>query len=598
MVTRRRRRRPPRPLRRTGAVAGWCLLVVATTVVAAGVWTAADALRVRDQLTDAAALVPQLEEQVRAGDLDAVTENVAALRSVSAAAVRTTHAPHWDLFSRLPGVGPDVAAVRTLTDVVAELADGALPRLPDVVAAVSPASLAPVDGRVDVAAVAEQAPHVVAADDSVLRALATLATIDRDGLLPQVTDAADRLEGELTQLRTSTATAARAVRLLPAMLGADGPRQYLLVVQNNAEPRALGGIAGSVVLLRTEDGRVEIVEQRAGNTLTFPTSPLPLEPVETALFGDQVGRYLINATSTPDFPRAAELAASAWRAETGTTVDGVLSVDPVALAAVLGATGPVTTSTGVTLDSDNAAAYLLNQIYLDEPDPAGQDLFFTDAASAVFDALSSGAGDAGGLLTSLVAATDAHRLLLWSSHPVEQEALAGTVLAGELRGDLGGAPVVGVALNDGSGAKVGYYLDVRPTVTVLECRPDGSQRLGVSVALRSDVPDPATLPEYVTGGGVFVPEGMTRTNVLVYAPTAGRVLTAGSDGGETAVLSQSHDGLAVVSQTVDLMPGESRTLEYELLSGPDLRAAPHLRLTPGPRASQGVVEPGCAEETR
>ncbi len=60
----------------------------------------------------------------------------------------------------------------------------------------------------------------------------------------------DHVRGDrLAKVSLTTATAARAVRLLPPMLGADGPREYLLLVQNNAEQRATGGIPGSVVQL-------------------------------------------------------------------------------------------------------------------------------------------------------------------------------------------------------------------------------------------------------------------------------------------------------------------------------------------------------------
>ena len=41
------------------------------------------------------------------------------------------------------------------------------------------------------------------------------------------------------------------------MAGADGPRDYLLVFQNNAEIRATGGLPGSWARLHAEDGKLE-----------------------------------------------------------------------------------------------------------------------------------------------------------------------------------------------------------------------------------------------------------------------------------------------------------------------------------------------------
>jgi Protein of unknown function (DUF4012) len=592
--TRRRRTKVRRTRgRRTGIVLGWVLLGCVALVAVAGVWTAVDALRVRDQLVEAAGVVPQLEDQVLAGDDDAVATSVATLREAASSAVTTTGRPHWTLTSWLPGVGPNVRAVQMLAGTVSDLAEGPLPSLPAVVAAASPAALAPQDGRVDVHSVAEAAPVVIAADDGVNAAIESLEAIDRSALLPQVSDAVDQLSDELTDLRLSTATASRAVQLIPPMMGIDGPRDYLVLVQNNAEPRALGGIVGSVLVLRADGGSIELVEQVAGNSISFDEPVGDLTDSERAIFGTQLGRFMLNVTSTPDFPRAAQLASDMWVAERGETPAGVLSLDPVALAGLLGATGPVTTDAGLTLTSDDAAQYLLNQIYLDEPDPARQDVFFADAAASIFSALSGGSGDAQAAVSSLVSAGDDGRLMLWSSDPAEQALLDGTQLAGEVLADAA-SPVVGVYLNDGSGAKIGYYLEVDTSLAVSECRPDGSQRLRLDIDLASTVPDPRTLPAYLTGGGAFVPEGTIQTNLAVYGPSGGRIVGVSGPEGEMPVLTQRQGDTPVSLVTVTLDPAESMQLELELVTGKQVGGPPTLRTTPGPRATVQTIEPGCA----
>lgn len=588
--TRRRERRRRTPVAR---ILGWALLGAVGLVLVAGVWTAIDALRVREQLEEAAAVVPQLKEQVLAGDEAAIEESVTTVREAAADAVETTGRPHWRLTALLPGVGPNVQAVRTLSSVLSDLAEEALLGLPDVAAAVSPASLAPKDGRVDLDAIAAQAPVVVAADDSVDRAIAEIDRIDTGSVLPLVGDAVIRLRDELVDLRIDTATAAKAVTLIPPMMGIDGPREYLVLVQNNAEPRALGGIAGSVLRLRVEGGSFELVEQVAGNTVGFDEPVGELTEAETALFGTQLGRYLLNVTSTPDFPRAAEITSAMWEEERGQKVDGVLSIDPVALAKLLEATGPVTTADGVILTADNAAQYLLNQIYLDVPEPADQDRFFAGAAQSIFDAISGGVGDAGKAVTSLAEGAAQGRVMLWAADPQEQAELSGTILSGELPTDPS-EPVLGVYLNDGTGAKAGFYLNVATSVKVVDCRPDGSQRLEVSTTLNSTLPDPATLPPYVTGGGVFVENGEIRTNILLYMPAGGTLVSLGSGGVERPLLSQVDQGVSAYLTTVSLRPTETVTLEYEVLTSKGSVGPPGLRVTPGQRESSQSIDLGCA----
>lgn len=594
--TRRRRTKVRRTRgRRTGIVLGWVLLGCVALVAVAGIWTAVDALRVRDQLAEAASVVPQLEDQVLAGDDDAVATSVATLREAASSAVATTGRPHWILTSWLPGVGPNVRAVQTLAGTVSDLAEGPLPSLPDVVAAASPAALVPQDGRVDVQSVADAAPVVIAADDGVNAAIDSLAAIDRSALLPQVGDAVDQLSEELTDLRMSTATASRAVQLIPPMMGIDGPRDYLVLVQNNAEPRALGGIVGSVLVLRADAGSIELVEQVAGSSLIFSEPVGELTETETAIFGSQLGRFMLNVSSTPDYPRAAEIASAMWQAERGESPAGVLSIDPVALAGLLDATGSVTTEAGVVLTSENAAQYLLNQIYLDEPEPSRQDAFFADAAATIFTALTGGGGDGELALAKLVAAADEGRVMLWSSDESEQTLIRGTTIAGEVADDPS-HPEVGVYLNDGTGAKAGFYLDVVADLTVLDCRPDGSQRMRATVALGSRLPDPSILPSYVTGGGLFVPEGQLRSNVAIYAPAGGSVLsvTLTGDEEELPVLAQRLGQIPVAVTTVTLEPDQTAELQIEMLSARQASEPPTLRMTPGAGDLNASINGACA----
>jgi len=62
-----------------------------------------------------------------------------------------------------------------------------------------------------------------------------------------------------------TGNGARAARLLSPMLGADGPRHYLVAFQNLAEPRATGGILGSYAPIRTDSGKISIVDHGAAS---------------------------------------------------------------------------------------------------------------------------------------------------------------------------------------------------------------------------------------------------------------------------------------------------------------------------------------------
>ena len=575
---------------RTGAAV---LLVVALATVA---WVGLDAVRARAELSSAAAQVQTLRGQVQAGDRPAAARTLAAVKQRTAAAVHRTRGPHWSAVGALPWLGRSVRAVQRASEVVDDVAQGGLSSLVGAASLVDPGDLSPRNGRVDLAPLLAAAPAVVAADAQMQAAVRRVEAIDRQGVLPVVATSLTGLRSQLGGVALTTATAARAVRLLPPMLGADGPRTYLVLVQNNAEQRATGGVP-TLIRLRVADGVVKVAETRGatGNLANLPEPVLPLTAEEQALFGPGMGVYLGNVTSTPDFPRSAQLARAIWRQQVRTEIDGVLSVDPVGLAHLLGATGPVRLATGQVLTAQNAAQVLMNSVYLDLLDPVEQDRFFAATAATVFAALTGGRAEPSALLEALARSAREGRLMLWSAHAEEQALLAGTVLSGELTGVQGDSPVVGVYLNDGTAAKVGYYLrtDVRAEST--SCRPDGSQRVQVKVTLTNTVrpADAASLPAYIAPG-TGVPKGQVRTNVLLYAPSSGRVEAVRVSGDSPGVFAQTHDGLAVVAKTVQLRPGQRVVIDYDIDTGPGQPGAPVLRVTPVALGSLGVNSSTCA----
>ena len=167
-----------------------------------------------------------------------------------------------------------------------------------------------------------------------------LSAIDSDGFAGPLKNELDQLRDEVEVTSTTLETAVRATRLMPALLGGSGPRDYLLVFQNNAELRATGGLPGVMSLIHAENGRVDIIRQASAGAMGELDEPvLPLSGDELDLFGRQLGTYFLDSNFTPDLPRAAELWRARWQLETDTDIDGVFVVDPVAVSYLLESTG-------------------------------------------------------------------------------------------------------------------------------------------------------------------------------------------------------------------------------------------------------------------
>jgi len=278
------------------------LLTVALLLVVAGAavaWVGVDALRSRGELRAAAAQVHVLQGQVAAGDSRAAAATLRSLQGHAAAARSGTHGLHWSAARILPWLGPNVRAVQTVSEVIDDVARGPLPALTGAAAVVNPRTLAPVNGRVNLAPLVQAAPRVGAADAQVQGAVRRLDAVDRQGLLPAVAVPLSDLRIQLRRVALTTATAARAVRLLPPMLGADGPRTYLLLVQNNSEQRATGGVP-TLILLRAVQGAVTVAATHStgGNLANLDKPILPLTAEEQALYGNLPGTYMSDVTMT------------------------------------------------------------------------------------------------------------------------------------------------------------------------------------------------------------------------------------------------------------------------------------------------------------
>ena len=79
----------------------------------------------------------------------------------------------------------------------------------------------------------------------------------------------------------------------------------------------------------------------------FDSPVLRLDPAMRQLYTDRLGIHPADVNFTPHFPTTAILAREMYRRRSGHVVDGVVATDPVALAYLLRATGPVPLPSGV-----------------------------------------------------------------------------------------------------------------------------------------------------------------------------------------------------------------------------------------------------------
>ncbi len=575
-------------VRRRALVASLVLLVVVGLGYA--VFSAYRAASSLLAVSDSAAL---LREQVSVGDQAAAQQTLVQLQADAALAHERTDGPMWSVGRHLPLLGDDVRAIQVVAEQTDVLATDALPRLVAVADQLTLQTFSPRDGRFDLDAIAAVVPDLTAAAGVLATADDEIGGIDPEGLVGRLRVPVTRLAADLSTVTSATQAAERAGLLLPEMLGGEGRREYLLLMQNNAEIRSLGGIPGSFAVITAEDGRLEMGRQ--GSILdVFPDFDSPvveLTDEERSIFPTTLATDLRDTTITPDFPRAADIASRLVGRSLDTTFDGVLSVDAVTLSYLLDGVGPLELVDGTVLTSGNAVDELLNRVYVRfEGNGEAQDALFADAARRVFDAFTGGAANAPVVVQGLVRAASDGRVLVWSADPQLEERIAETGLSGALP-TSSTRPDVGVYVSDAIASKLEYYLDTSPMLRATTCEA-GVQTMRLGVRLSSEATeDVADLPLVDERFGL--PEGLPRgdmaLNVRVFGPVEGELTELRVNGQPQSVAGGTYEGRPVAVVPVTISPGSAVNVEMVVTSGPDQTGDPRLSRTPGLYAARGTA---------
>jgi hypothetical protein len=392
-------------------------------------------------------------------------------------------------------------------------------------------------------------------------------------LATQVSEPLSKSLESLDQLRQTLNLAADTSKLLPSMLGSQGERNYLLLLQNNAEVRATGGLPGALAVLQVENGNIRFANQSSGSSLGRFRPPIAVDPEQTVIYTSRLGSYISDVNLTPDFPTAAKTAKSMWEERHGTRIDGVIALDAVALSHILKISGPIsvpvaqahaTAGLPQTLTEDNVVRTLLSDVYKQLGANELQDAYFASATEAIFKVLTSGKVPGQGLVTALTTSLDENRLRVWSDHKEEQELLYRNRVGGSISGPSMGGATFGIYFNDGTGAKMDFYMK-RTVQMAKQCPVDGYSEVKVKVTTSNTAPpDAATrLPAAVTGGGLHgVPPGTVQTNIIAYGPAQAHIETAHQDGAKTPFASYFDHGRPVGVLATKLQPGQSTTVEF------------------------------------
>jgi hypothetical protein len=292
---------------------------------------------------------------------DVLAGDPARVPDAARALVRDAHvwrvelAPFLEIapaFAWLPYVGGDFAKAPQFATLADDILNATEPTLA-LMQKLTPYLQSKPAGAALVAFARENAASLADARAAVQKARAVYGTVDPRDLSPQthalMRDVADGLN--------EWDAALRLLERAPVLFGADAPKRYLVLAQNNDELRPTGGYITALGVVKIDAG--EITVESFGDSLAADDlsliHPPPPAPLQQYMWASQW--LLRDSNWYANFPTSADVAQTMYARDHRVHTDGVMAVDMRFMPLLMNAI-PDLQLEGTPLTRDNVIAWL------------------------------------------------------------------------------------------------------------------------------------------------------------------------------------------------------------------------------------------------
>ncbi|MHB8512019.1 MAG: DUF4012 domain-containing protein [Actinomycetota bacterium] len=373
-----------------------------------------------------------------------------------------------------------------------------------------------------------------------------------------------KLLSDIDRVNRTLSNGAAAADLVPRMLGAYGPRTYLLILQNLAESRGTGGLIGGFALINTNHGKITLGNVAPNFDLKQPATPLQAPQWYVDHYGGfgSLQKYAWqNVNAEPDFRVTGSLIAQLFQKTAGTSIDGVITLDPLGVSKMLGVTGPLQGPRGVTLQSDTFPKLFMSDAYAMFPGNGyARKLFFVDLAKLIFKRFIAVHNDKAASAALAQAASGRH-LFAWSRYPIEEQALGAMGADGAF--DKPARSYLGITIQNGGSNKLDYYLRRSVAVSVKE-QSNGSADIEMRMSIRNTAPATGLDPEVLgpNPSGPVLKPGENRLYISYYVPATVYQFDASVDGQKIDLQSDQSQSSLVLSHFLFMGVGQTREIVF------------------------------------
>jgi hypothetical protein len=381
------------------------------------------------------------------------------------------------------------------------------------------------------------------------------------------------------------ANAVPGLQVLPAMLGQDSPKKWLVLLQQDAEARGTGGLVGAFAVITTDHGKITLNETAQRSALKPNQIPATAVPEDLrALWGKDITDWA-GLNLSPHFPWTGQLVSAGWNSKNEDKVDYVAALDQHAVAALLAGTGPVQIGKD-TVSSANAVNYLSRGVYQRYPDYRDVDRATETLVTETFKRIADGRLELKDLVKAVPDQATQRRMLVWAADPNEEVTLEGLSVGGALPRNAG--PFAMAVINNGGGNKMDSYLKVHTDYQPGSCA--AGSRIGSMTVTLADVARPAALTRYQSVRTDLVNKGVkkwvvgsNRILLDLYGPVGAQAPLVTVDGVTQQPVVGTDNGHAVWRIILPILPGQQRVVRAVVVQPVDLQngdAPPQVMVQP------------------
>jgi len=263
------------------------------------------------------------------------------------------------LFHRMPTYGGDISAAGDLlglAESLSVLADELFQTSQPVLTKLGEAeSLSPSELT---GWMVESQPDFAEARQTLDRAVAFRSNIHTENLSPEIrTMIVEQVDPVLSLLDEGLSLAVT----LPRLMGAtqEGPKTYLLLVQNEDELRPTGGFIGAVGTMVVKDGNVVSLDFEDSYNLDDWSKAYPVAPWQLEQYMNIPVLMFRDSNWFTDYPTAVLYAESLYSVSRSHSADGVIAFDQHMLVLILDAIGPLEVEdVPYSITADNVISYM------------------------------------------------------------------------------------------------------------------------------------------------------------------------------------------------------------------------------------------------